>query len=82
MVPEGIKFALFSTRGLPVSFIPKGAIFKKECKKVLFNSFFSLANFISLQQSKKICQKINCALSNELIFLYNFVLPLFFTVKK
>ena len=30
MVPEGMKFALF---------LPKGAICKKKCKKVLFNSF-------------------------------------------
>ena len=30
MVPEDIKFALFMS---------KGAIFKKECKNVIFNSF-------------------------------------------
>ena len=40
MVPDGTK----RTSGLQqvqisVNFIPKGAIFKKECKKVLFNSF-------------------------------------------
>ena len=33
MVPEGIKSA---------HFMQKGAIFKKECKKVLFNSFVIL----------------------------------------
>ena len=37
MVPEGLKFVLFCTSGLQKSanFRPKGAIFEKECKKVL-----------------------------------------------
>ena len=44
MVPEDVKFALFSSSALPkvqitAYFMPKGTIFIKECKKVLFNSF-------------------------------------------
>ena len=44
MVSEDIKFALFCTSGLPqvqksVNFMPKGANFRKERKKVIFNSF-------------------------------------------
>ena len=47
MVPERIKFALFCTSGLPqvqksASFMPMGAIFKKKCKKGLFNSFVEM----------------------------------------
>ena len=54
--------------------MPKGAIFKKECKTVLFNSFvmlqfLSLTNFFSLLKSKNSSQNIKCALFYELIFL-------------
>ena len=35
MVPKGIKFA----RAKSANFMPKGAIFQKKCKKVLFNSY-------------------------------------------
>ena len=47
MVPEGIKFALFCKSGLPqvqknANFMAKGAIFRKECKKVIFNIFLMI----------------------------------------
>ena len=42
MVPEGIKFALFCKSPKSANFMPKGAILKKECKKVLFHSFVKM----------------------------------------
>ena len=40
MVPEGIIFHLFFARAQKSAIcMPKGAILKKECNKVLLNSF-------------------------------------------
>ena len=66
----------------------KCAIFKKECKKILFYSFvmmqfLSLTNFFSLQKSNIFCLKIKCVpCFMNCFFLQNLVLALFFTVKK
>ena len=61
MVPEGINFALFCVNC--VNFMPKGAIFKKECKKVLFNSFvlmqFSLFDQLFFPAKKQKCLSKN-----------------------
>ena len=63
--------------------MPKGAIFKKECKKVLFNRFavmqFSLFDQLFFPAKKQnFSQKIKFALLYKLILFAKFVLPLFF----
>ena len=79
MVPDGIQSALFCMSGLPqvqksANVLPKGAIFKKECKKVLFNSFvimlFSKLDHLFFPEEKHIiCLKIKCAVFYELLIL-------------
>ena len=69
MVPQGLKFAHFCMSGLPrveksANFMPMGAIFKKKCKKVLFNSFV-----IFPAKKHYFCLKIKCALFYELFIL-------------
>ena len=67
--------------------MPKGAIFKKECKKsyliiLSWCSFLTLTNFFSLQKGNIFCQKIECAMFYELIFFCKILSCHFFTVKK
>ena len=66
MVPEGIKFARLPRVQKSANFIPKGAISKKECKKVLFNSchdvvFFAWPTFFPCKKAT-FCPKIECFL--------------------
>ena len=67
--------------------VPKGAIFKKECKKVLFNSFVMMQfsqfdPLFFLQKSNIFGLKIKCALFYELIFFAKFSRGTFFHCKK
>ena len=52
MVPKGIKFA----RAKSANFMPKGAIFQKKCKKVLFNSYVVM-QFSQLARKHNFCEK-------------------------